>query len=162
MGEIIRKNILCWIIRKKIAVPLVGFVFQGEKTMIPCKEFDFLFNEITIPDLELDFQTPWKSNSEKMQPFFFQKMQFPTRNLISRPPEIPIWKNSAVFFTLKVQFWKFPATSPCLEYQFQKIPAVSFCWKVGFLIGSYYFRLKSISRIFTAGIFEFFKSAILH
>ena len=76
----------------------MGFVFQGEKTMIPYKEFDFLFNEITIPDLEFDFQTPWKSNSEKMQPFFFQKMQFPTRNLISRHPEIPIWKNSAVFF----------------------------------------------------------------
>ena len=140
----------------------MGFVFQGEKTMIPYKEFDFLFNEITIPHRELDFQTPWKSNSEKMRPFFFQKMQFPTWNLISRHPEIPIWKNSAVFFTLKVQFWKFPATSPCLEYQFQKIPAVSFSWKVGFLIGSYYFRLKSISKIFTAGIFEFFKSAILH
>ena len=142
MGEIIRKNLLCWIIRKKIAVPLVGFVFQGEKTMIPYKEFDFLFNEIIIPDLELDFQTPWKSNSEKMQ--------FPTRNLISRHPEIPIWKNSAVFFTLKVQFWKFPATSSCLEYQFQKIPAVFVSCKVRFLIGSYYFRLKSISRIFTA------------
>ena len=32
------------------------FVFQGEKTMIPYKEFDFLFNEITIPHRELDFQ----------------------------------------------------------------------------------------------------------
>ena len=140
----------------------MGFVFQGEKTMIPYKEFDFLFNEIIIPDLEFDFQIPWKSNSEKMRPFFFQKMQFQTWNLISRHPEIPIWKNSAVFFTLNVQFWKFPATSPCLEYQFQKIPAVSFCWKVEFLIGSYYFRLKSISRIFTAGIFGSFESAILH
>ena len=140
----------------------MGFLFQGEKIMIPYKEFDFLFNEITIPDLELDFQTPWKSNSEKMRPFFFQKMQFPTWNLISRHPEIPIWKNSAVFFTLKVQSWKFPATSPCLEYQFQKIPAVSFSWEVVFLIGSYYFSLKSISRIFTAGIFDSFESAILH
>ena len=83
---------------------MVGFVFQGEKTMIPYKEFDFLFNEITIPHRELDFQGVWKSNSEKMRPFFFQKMQFPTWNLISRHPEIPIWKNSAVFFTLKVQF----------------------------------------------------------
>ena len=64
------------------------FVFQEEKTMIPYKEFDFLFNEITIPDLELDFQGVWKSNSEKMRLFFFQKMQF----------------------------WKFPTTSPCLEY----------------------------------------------
>ena len=159
MGEIVRKNMLCWIIRKKIAVPLVGFVFHGEKTMIPYKEFDFLFNEITIPGLEFDFQTPWKSNSEKMRPFFFQKMQFPTRNLISRHPEIPIWKNSAVFFTLKVQFWKFPATSSCLKYQFQKIPAVSFSCKVGFLISSYYFRLKSISRVFTAGIFGSFGSS---
>ena len=136
----------------------MGFVFQGEKTTIPYKEFDFLFNEITIPDLEFDFQTPWKSNSEKMRPFFFQKMQFPTWNLISRHPEIPIWENSAVFFTPKVQFWKFLATSPCLEYQFQKIPAVSFSWEVGFLIGSYYFRLKSINRIFTASYQNVFES----
>ena len=55
---------------------MVRFVFQEEKTMIPYKEFDFLFNEITIPDLELDFQGVWKSNSEKMRLFFFQKMQF--------------------------------------------------------------------------------------
>ena len=47
-----------YIIRKKTAVPLVGCVFHGEKTIIPYKEFDFLFNGITIPDLELDFQTP--------------------------------------------------------------------------------------------------------
>ena len=81
----------------------MGFVFQGEKTMIPYKEFDFLFNEITIPDLEFDFPTPWDTNLGKLRRFFF---------------------------TLKVQFWKFPATSPCLEYQFQKIPAVSFSWEV--------------------------------
>ena len=70
----------------------MGFVFQGEKTMIPYKEFDFLFNEITIPHRELDFQTPWKSNSEKMRPFFFQKMQF--------------WKIPAVVFTLERQEWE--------------------------------------------------------
>ena len=101
MGEIIRKNILCWIIRKKIAVPLVGFVFQGEKTMIPYKEFDFLFNEIIIPDLELDFQTPWKSNSEKMRPFFSKKCN-------SRPG---IW------------------FSDTLRYQSGKIPPFFLPWK---------------------------------
>ena len=84
-----------------MTIPLVGFIFQGEKTMIPYKEFDFLFNGITIPDLEFHFPTPWDTNLEKFRHFF----------------------------TLKVQFWKFPATSPCLEYQFQKIPAVYFsCW----------------------------------
>ena len=75
--KLLEKNMLYWIIRKKIAVPLVGFVFHREKTMIPYKEFDFLFNEITIPDLEFDFQTPWKSNSEKMRPFFFPKNAIP-------------------------------------------------------------------------------------
>jgi len=41
-----------------MTIPLVGFIFQGEKTMIPYKEFDFLFNGITIPDLEFHFPTP--------------------------------------------------------------------------------------------------------
>jgi len=56
--RIYQKKTNHYIIRKKTAVPLVGFVFQGEKTTIPYKEFDFLFNEITILHRELDFQTP--------------------------------------------------------------------------------------------------------
>ena len=103
-----------------MTIPLVGFIFQGEKTMIPYKEFDFLFNEITIPDLEFDFQTPWKSNSEKMRLFFFKKMQFPTRNLISRHPEIPIWENSAVFLPWKSNPENFRQLLPILNTNFRK------------------------------------------
>ena len=97
----------------------MGFVFQGEKTMIPYKEFDFLFNEITIPHRELDFQTPWKSNSEKMRPFFFSKNAIPDPEFhFPTPWDTNLEKFRRFFFILKIQFWKFPATSPCLEYQF--------------------------------------------
>ena len=79
----------------------MGFVFQGEKTMIPYKEFDFLFNEITIPDLEFDFQTPWDTNLEKFRHFFYPESPILKISCNFSLLGIPIPKNYGCFFQLE-------------------------------------------------------------
>ena len=78
----------------------MGFVFQGEKTMIPYKEFDFLFNEITIPNLEFDFPTPWDTNLEKFRRFFYPKSPILKISGNFSLLGIPIPENSGCFFQL--------------------------------------------------------------
>ena len=84
-----------------MTIPLVGFIFQGEKTMIPYKEFDFLFNGITIPDLEFHFPTPWDTNLEKFRRFFYPESPILKISCNFSLLGTPIPENSCCFFQLE-------------------------------------------------------------
>ena len=65
----------------------MGFVFQGEKTMIPYKEFDF--------------PTPWDTNLEKFRRFFYPESPILKISGNFSLLGIPIPENSGYFFQLE-------------------------------------------------------------